>query len=72
MIMLTTVLNLFPEATVRAEAAFRFSQSIVIYFYIILTCFNLIITHYCIIITLFLPYYLVLEITLLHHNCCHF
>ena len=46
MIIQATVLNRFPEATVWAEAAFRFNQSIVTYFYIIITCFNLIIWHY--------------------------
>ena len=51
MIMQATVLNRFPEATVRVDAAFRFNQFIVTYFYIIITCFNLIITHYFIIIS---------------------
>ena len=55
--MQATVLNRFPEATVLAEAAFRFSQSVITHFYTIITCFNLIITHYCIIITPFLPHY---------------
>ena len=54
-----------PEATVPAEAAFLFNQSIVTYFYIIIACFNLI--HYCIIITLFLRHYYLFEIPLLHH-----
>ena len=57
MIMQETVLNQFPEATVPAEAAFQLNQSIVTYFYIILICFNLFITHYCIITKLFLLHY---------------
>ena len=46
MIKQATVLNRFAEATPRAEAAFLFNQSVVIYFYIIITCFDLIITHH--------------------------
>ena len=60
MIMQATVLNRFPEATILAEAAFRFTDSIVYYFYIIITFFNLIITHCCIIFTSDWHFYLII------------
>ena len=41
MIIQVTVLFRFSEATIQAEAAIRFNQSIITYFYIIITCFNL-------------------------------
>ena len=41
--MQASVLYQFSESTILADAAFQFNQSVVTYFYIIITCFNLII-----------------------------
>jgi hypothetical protein len=69
MMVQTTLLNQFPDAAIRAEAEFYFNLSIVAYFCIIITCFNLIITNCLIIFTLFLSHFYVLEIILLHKKC---
>ena len=61
--MQATILYLFAGTTIRA---FQFNQSIITYFYIIIACFNLILTHCNIVIILFLPHYYILEIPLLH------
>ena len=66
-----TVLNLFPEATVSAQAAFRLNQSIVTYFCIIITFFNLIITRYYLIITdyytIIMHFYIIIASSLHHY-----
>ena len=58
--MQSKAMNLFTEATSRAEAAFRFNQAIITCFYVIITHFYVIITsllriitHYYVIITYF-------------------
>ena len=61
--MQSKALNLFTEATSRAEAAFRFNQATITCFYVIITHFYVIITSLLrMIMSLLLHYYIFLNL----------